>query len=212
MLKEIEFVPTLPDAGASTLALTNESPGSTPGDAREPVSFAGGEKSPSEKTMRVPSKRALALGAVAIAALGFGANYGWHWWTEGRFVETTDNAYVRADVTLLAPKVAGYIATVAVKDNQLVQPGEVLFRIDDSDYRARVQQAEADIAARQAAIEGARSQLQLQSSVIAQTEADAKSAAAEDERAKADLDRYAQLVDRHAVSVQSYETARATAT
>jgi membrane fusion protein (multidrug efflux system) len=155
--------------------------------------------------------RNLVLGAVAVAALGYGAHYGWHWWTEGRFVETTDNAYVRADVTLLAPKIAGYVASVDVTDNQVVQAGQILFRIDDADFRARVDQASADILARKAAIDGARSQLQLQRSVIVQTEAEARSAVAEDERAKSDLERYAQLVKRNAVSIQSYETAHANA-
>ena len=65
--------------------------------------------------------RNLVIGAAACAALWYGGDYGWRWWTLGRFLETTDNAYVRADVTLVAPKVAGYVASVEVDDNQPVE-------------------------------------------------------------------------------------------
>ncbi|MBP1887983.1 HlyD family secretion protein [Sinorhizobium mexicanum] len=165
------------------------------------------EKNPKRKIVRN-----VVLVLLATAALAYGARYGWHWWTEGRYVETTDNAYVRADVTLLAPRISGYVTAVEVVDNQTVQTGQVLFRVDDRDYRARVDQARADIASRQAAVEGVRNQQQLQRSVIAQAEAEAQSAAAEVERAKADLDRAAQLVRTNAVSVQTFDLARSNAT
>lgn len=70
----------------------------------------------------------------------------------GRFEETTNNAYLRADITSLAPKVAGYVVEVPVEDNQQVKAGEVLFRIDDRDYKARLAQADANIAAAKAAL------------------------------------------------------------
>ena len=92
------------------------------------------------------------VGIGALAALWFGGNYGWHWWTEGRFQEVTDNAYVRADVTLVAATIAGYVASVEVEDNQPVTAGQVLFRIDDADYKARVDQARAEVEARRAAL------------------------------------------------------------
>jgi len=122
--------------------------------------------------------RCIAIGVVAGIALWFGGQYGWRWWTEGRFLETTDNAYVRSDVTTVAPKIGGYVVSVDVGDNQRIEPGQVLFRIEDSDYRARVDQARAEVEGRQAAVEGAKNQLQLQSSLIAQAEADARWSAA----------------------------------
>src|SRR5262245_38082017 len=64
----------------------------------------------------------------------------------------TDDAFVRGDITQISPKVSGHIVNVAVRDNQPVKAGAVLFRIDDRDYRARLQQAEAALAARRAAI------------------------------------------------------------
>jgi len=166
----------------------------------------------SEKKSKRKIARNVVVGLLVVGALGYGGKYGWYWWTEGRFVESTDNAYVRADVTLLAPRVAGYVETVEVVDNEDVKRGQVLFSIDNRDFQARVDLARADVSARRAAIEAARSQLQLQSAVISQTEADADSAAAEVERAKRDLERAEALVRTNAVSIQSADLARSNAT
>jgi membrane fusion protein (multidrug efflux system) len=81
----------------------------------------------------------LALGAAAAIALGF---YGWHWWQHGRFMEDTDDAYVGGDITVISAKVPGYIAAVQVTDNQFVHAGELLAKLDDSDYRAALARAE----------------------------------------------------------------------
>lgn len=67
-----------------------------------------------------------------------------------RGVTSTDNAYVRGDVTSLAAKVAGYVTALEVEDNQSVRAGDVLFRIDDRDYRAKLAQAEANVSAARA--------------------------------------------------------------
>jgi len=91
------------------------------------------------------SRRQLAL---AVAALLIGlciAWYGHHWWTVGRFIETTDDAYVGGDVTVIAPKVAGFIAQVAVTDNQAVHAGDLLVKLDDRDYRAALAKADAAV-------------------------------------------------------------------
>ena len=143
---------------------------------------------------------------------GIGGNYGWHWWTEGRFQEVTDNAYVRADVTLVAARIAGYVASVEVEDNQPVTAGQVLFRIDDADYKARVDQAHAEVEARRAALDVAKTQQQLQCSIIAQMEAEVRSSTADSERTKTDFDRYTQLASREAASVQRLDSARSDAT
>src|SRR5258707_10588836 len=82
------------------------------------------------------SLRGLALAGVVAIVGPAAAWYGHDWWTVGRFIESTDDAYVGADVTVIAPKVAGLIAEVLVADNQPVRAGDVLARIDDSDYRA----------------------------------------------------------------------------
>ena len=76
-----------------------------------------------------------------LAALGGAA--GWYWWTEWRFVESTDDAYVQADTGIISPKIDGYIRQVRVRDNQSVAAGDVMFVIDDRDFAAKTAQAEA---------------------------------------------------------------------
>ena len=80
-------------------------------------------------------------GAIGLAAA---ATYGVHYWQVGRFEIATDDAYVRADSIIIAPRVAGYIAEVLVNDNQPVKAGQVLARIDDRDLRTALDQASAD--------------------------------------------------------------------
>jgi len=127
--------------------------------------------------VRRPSRRHLvaAGGGLTLAA---GAAFGLHWWSTGRFMIATDNAYVRADVVTIAPRVAGNVIEVAVADNQRVRAGDILIRIDDRDYRARVEQAEgavaaakADAAARQARIANLDALSAQQRNVIAQNAA-----------------------------------------
>jgi membrane fusion protein (multidrug efflux system) len=94
-----------------------------------------------QKPRRRLSKRQAILGAtglIAIIAAGF---YGHYYWTTGQYLESTDDAYVKADFTTVAPKVSGYIADVLVEDNQPVKAGQVLARIDDRDYQTALAQA-----------------------------------------------------------------------
>jgi membrane fusion protein (multidrug efflux system) len=121
-----------------------------------------------------------------IAILGFAAlllaTFIWRWdrWVGGADVQETDDAYLQSDLTPLGAKVAGYVRAVPVRDFQRVQAGQLLVQIVDDDYRAAVAQAEANVAAAQAAIENNRSQRVLQETnvraaeaVIAETQADA---------------------------------------
>jgi membrane fusion protein, multidrug efflux system len=129
----------------------------------------------------------LCVGAVVVVAAG---------WTVARSSgeTSTDNAYVRGDVTSLAPKVAGYVTAVEVEDNQAVQAGDVLFRIDDRDYRARLAQAVANVAAARARLTSVDAEIQLQQALIRQAEAQRRSNLAEMELAAKTSDRRRQLV------------------
>ena len=144
---------------------------------------------------------------LAIAVLAWGA----HWWTSGRFVEDTDDAYVGGDVTVISSKVAGYVETVAVADNQVVHRGELLVKIDDRDYRAALARAQASVAAAQALLGNLDANDQLQRSVIAQADAGVSAALAEGTRARLDDARYRDLASRSAVSVESAQRAEAAA-
>src|SRR3954453_23810193 len=75
--------------------------------------------------------------------LALGGAAGWYWWTEWRFVEATDDAYVLADTSVISPKIDGYLKDVRVGDNQPVGAGDIMFVIDDRDFAAKTAQAEA---------------------------------------------------------------------
>ena len=145
--------------------------------------------------------------ALAIVA----AVWGTHWWTAGRFIEDTDDAYVGGDVTVIASKVAGYVQTVNVADNQVVHRGDLLVKIDDRDYRAAVAKAEAAVAAARALLVNLDATGQLQHSVIAQANAGVAAADAESTRARLDDSRYQDLASRSAVSLESAQRAQAVA-
>jgi membrane fusion protein, multidrug efflux system len=140
--------------------------------------------------------------------------YGTHWWRVGRFMQETDDAYVRADVVTISARIAGYVADAQVGDNQPVKAGDVLVTIDNRDYRARVQQAEAAVAAaaatvtaQEAALANMDAQLAQQRSHIVKVQADSTAAAAEAELAGADQQRFETLVGRRAVSLQQAQNA-----
>jgi membrane fusion protein (multidrug efflux system) len=105
----------------------------------------------------------LGAGLAVIAGAGY---YGHDYWTVGRFNVSTDDAYVKADSTTVAPKVSGYIGTVLVADNEPVKTGQVLARIDDRDFTVGLQQAKADVEAARAVVAGKQAQLDSQQSVI----------------------------------------------
>jgi len=94
----------------------------------------------------------------------------WNWWVGSRTEQNTDDAYVRADVTPLSTKVAGLVAQVMVNDYQRVKAGDLIARLQDDDYRAQVEQAEASVLAATDAIENNHRQQQLQDARIAQAD------------------------------------------
>jgi len=152
-----------------------------------------------------------ALGSVAALAVVAGAaGFGWYWFETGRYVQSTDDAYVKADYTIIAPKVSGYISAVLVDDNQAVTAGQILARIDDRDFNTALAQAQADVANAEAAIRNLDAQLALQQSVIDQANADIASAQASLDFAKQDNARYQNLRDSGWGTVQRAQQADAT--
>jgi membrane fusion protein, multidrug efflux system len=93
-----------------------------------------------------------ALGLAIAAGIFAAADYGWHYWTTGRFLVTTDDAYVDAHSVLISPKVSGYISAVPVGDNERVKAGQMIARIDPRDYQTALAQARANVAAAEANI------------------------------------------------------------
>jgi membrane fusion protein, multidrug efflux system len=149
--------------------------------------------------------------AAVLLALVFGGYGGWYWWTSLRFLESTDDAYVASDVSVISPKVEGYLKAVEVRENQAVKKGEVLFVIDDSDFTAKVTQAEAAVATEEAAVVTYESRLDLQKAMIAQAQATVQSAEADLTRTQQDFKRYSALMTTDFASRQRYEQAQADA-
>jgi membrane fusion protein, multidrug efflux system len=144
------------------------------------------------------------LAGIVVAAAG----YGYYYWSVGRFLQSTDNAYVEADSTIIAPKVSGYIAEVLVEDNQHVKAGQVLARIDDRDYRTALDQAEADVESAKAEVGNIDAQLVEQYSVIAQAEAAITADEASVRFARDDHERYRKMTAGYITSVQDEQRAR----
>jgi membrane fusion protein, multidrug efflux system len=115
--------------------------------------------------------RKLLLAGAAVAVLGGASWYGYDYWTVGRYLVSTDDAYVKADNTTIAPKVSGYLTDVKVGDNERVTAGQVLARIDDRDFTVALDQAKADVSAAQAALASKQAQLDVQQAVIAAAKA-----------------------------------------
>jgi membrane fusion protein (multidrug efflux system) len=110
--------------------------------------------------------RKLLMAGAAVAVLAGVAWYGWDYWTVGQYLVSTDDAYVKADNTTVAPKISGYLHEVLVGDNERVKAGQVLARIDQRDFRVALDQAKADVAAAHAAIASKQAQLGVQQAVI----------------------------------------------
>lgn len=163
------------------------------------------------------SRKTLALAGTAFAVIAL-AVLGIRWWTVGRFIESTDDAYVRADVVTVSSRVPGYVTSVDVDDNQPVHQGDVLAHIDSADYAAKVARAQASVDtalatlhAEQANIATLDAQIDQQRSVMDAAQADVAAARAGANRRKSDAERYRQLAAEQASSAQRWEQAHADA-
>src|SRR6202000_1614207 len=136
----------------------------------QPVSAAAGEALLPTARVEAPAaaashpakksniRKPLRTGA-AIAPLAGAVWYGWNYWTVGQYLVSTDDAYVKADSTTIAPKVSGYLRQVLVGDNERVKAGQVLARIDERDFQVALDQSKSDVAAAEAAITSKQAQL-----------------------------------------------------
>jgi membrane fusion protein (multidrug efflux system) len=153
--------------------------------------------------------RRLLMAGSALALLAAATWYGWDYWTVGRFLVSTDDAYVKADNTTIAPKVSGYLTDVLVGDNQRVTAGQVLARIDDRDFKVALDQAKADVAAAQAAIASKQAQLDVQQAVIEAAKATIEVDTATKTFASQENKRYTDLAATGYGSVQNAQQAQA---
>jgi membrane fusion protein (multidrug efflux system) len=112
--------------------------------------------------------RQILIGLAALIVLANASFYGHYYWTTGQYLVATDDATVDAHSVVISPKISGYIADVAVEDNETVHSGQILARIDDRDYRTAVAAAQANVASAQAGIRHMEQQIdQQQLTVVA---------------------------------------------
>ena len=143
---------------------------------------------------------------IVLVAVAVGAAL---WWTDKQHYEATDNAFVAADKVTVAPQVDGYVTEVLVSDNQAVRAGDVLVRIDPSSIRARLAQAQANVAALEAGVRQVDDKAKLEQALIAQREAGVVSARAQAKWTAGELARYGQLSQAGYASTQREQTAHA---
>ncbi len=144
------------------------------------------------------------LAALAFIAL---ATVRWDEWVGSAVIQSTNDAYVKADMTRLSSRVAGEVLTVAMDDFQRVKAGDLLVQIDPADYQAQVSLAEAGVAAAQAAFDNLANQIELQYATIAQAEAQQVSAAAQEVETREEQERQQSLTQTEAGTRQKLEQA-----
>jgi membrane fusion protein (multidrug efflux system) len=156
-----------------------------------------------------PGKRKLVLMGIGALLLLAAASYGVHYVLVGRFLVSTDDAYVRANNTMLGARVSGHIAAILPADNAVVRTGDVILRIDDGDYRIAVDAARTKIATQQATIERIGRQVTAQESAVEQARAQLASADAALKRAGLDYDRQQALSTKGFASRATFEVSEA---
>lgn len=158
---------------------------------------------------RQGGRKRVMLALVACVAIGLGGWKGYNWYTQGRFLVGTDDAYVRTETATLAAKVPGHVARVAVGDNARVKAGDLLVVIDDGDYRLAVTAAEDKALTQAATIARIRAQAGAQKAVVAQAEAQSRGAKADATRAALDYGRAVRLKEATFATQQRVDAALA---
>ena len=155
-----------------------------------------------------PSNRAVVI-MVLVALVGIALILrGWQLWPFTSAIASTDNAYVRGQVTVLAPQVNGYVTDVLVKDFQHVRQGDMLLRIDDRIYRQRVAQAEAALDSAKAALANSDQSQAQNRAQIASAKATLAAGQSELQRSRAELARYEQLAEQRLVALNDRDKFR----
>jgi membrane fusion protein, multidrug efflux system len=184
--------------------------GSTP--SSPPAAAAANAPTPQWPPGSRSSWGRLAIPVFAVlAAFGFIvlATLRWDAWVGGAVIQTTNDAYVRAELTRLSSRVAGEVLIVAANDFQRVKAGDLLVQIDPADYEAQVAQAEAGVTGAQAALDNLDNQVELQYATIAQGEAQQVSALAQEVETRQEQERQQSLTQTEAGTRQKLEQATA---
>jgi len=195
--------PKVAEAGAGTAsrAMTAPPPASFPTPSAGPQGALahpppGGAPVAAPAPAKRSGLRRFVVPLLILAALGYGGKTGYDYFVEGRFLVSTDDAYVGADTSIIAAKALGHLTAVPVVDNQIVHKGDLLASIDDGDYQNAVDAARARIGTQDATIARFARQIDAQAAIIAQAGAQVASAAAQVKSTQADVERAALEYDR----------------
>ena len=203
---------------ADTQTTTNAATGTGTGEgtvalraATAPSQPRTGEILPPAAGIAAPRRRKkrVVLPLLLVAGLGGGGYEGYRYFVEGRFLVSTDDAYVKADMSTIAAKVAGYVTLVPVVDNTVVTKGQVLARIDDGDYRNAVDAAQARIDTQDATVARIGRQVAAGAAAVDQAGAMLQSARADATRLAAEFARAESLMHSSYGTQQRLDQARA---
>ena len=196
------------DQPESTNALQQPQDDSSPA-ARAPAEAPAAETPPaaSSTAPAKASRKRIALGALAAAVVLGGGWYLYDYVTVGRFIVSTDDAYVGVDMAIVSPKIAANVADVPVVENQHVKQGDVLVRLDDGDFKLAVDQAAARLATQKATIATFDAQIRAGEAGVAQSQAQLEAARANLAKTEADYARMKPLADRDFASKATLDSA-----
>ncbi len=184
------------ESAAATASRAMTAPPAAPGLPATPKPAVGGPPAAPKPKPRRAGLRRIILPVVLLAALAYGGKTAYDYFVTGRFLVSTDDAYIGASTSIIAAKATGHLTAVPVVDNQVVHKGELLASIDDRDYQNSVDDAKARIATQDATIARIGRQIDAQGAAIAQAEAQVAAAKAQLTGAKADVERAALEYDR----------------
>lgn len=168
--------------------------------APQPVAPPRAPVAPQAAPAAAPAKRKRSFGRtfvlplLLIAALAGAGWYGYNYWIDGRFMISTDDAYVQADISYVTPKISGYVKEINAAENQAVKAGDPIITIDDGDYAIARDQAAAQIAVQGKTLARIEAQIAAAQAALGQSKAQETSAAAAANNAQRTVDRLSQLV------------------
>ncbi|WP_319518946.1 HlyD family secretion protein [uncultured Martelella sp.] len=176
--------------------MSTENEGNHAGPAGEPAQKSGGA-------------RRIVFAVIGLAIIAGAGWFGYQWWTEGRFIVSTDDAYIEGDIATISPKVSGYVESVEVANNQRVKKGDLLVKIDDGDYQNALSQAEAQLNAQNVALKATEAQIAGAKASLSQAKANRAALDPQIENAKSAFQRATTLKDKGAATVAAFDDAKA---
>ncbi len=209
---DIHPFPNAKNFASATQPATNEAPlseRSQPHTVPNPQEAAPRETGETAKGGKKKGfgKRVLLPGILTVAVAG-GLWFAYDWWTVGRFMVSTDDAYVQGDIASIAPKVTGYIENIPVAANQQVKAGDVIFQLDAGDYQIALDEAEAKLATQKQTLVRIKAQTDAAQATLQQADADKQAATAVLTKAQNTIARVQKLHDTRFVAQAELDTAQ----